>query len=126
MLLTLAILCFFQALGELASMLSGLPIPGPVMGMVFLFIVLWRIPRLLDQITIPAEQLLRSMMIMFIPVCVGIMTSYTLLKGQWLAVVIAIAVSTILAMVVGALVMQWVVRVMGKRAAVADREKADV
>ncbi|NLY65771.1 MAG: CidA/LrgA family protein [Alcaligenaceae bacterium] len=126
MLLTLAILCFFQALGELTSMLSGLPIPGPVMGMVFLVIVLWRIPRLLDQITIPAEQLLRSMMIMFIPVCVGIMTSYTLLKGQWLAVVIAIAVSTILAMVVGALVMQWVVRVTGKRAAVANREKADV
>lgn len=106
MLQALAILCLFQAAGELASVLSGLPVPGPVLGMVFLFVTLLLVPRLSHYIAAPAEQLLKSMMIMFIPVCVGIMTSYTLLKGQWLALVLGIVVSTVLAMAVGALVMQ--------------------
>lgn len=76
MLLTLAILCFFQALGEWVSVLSGLPIPGPVLGMVFLFITLLLKPGLNHHIAAASEQLLKSMMVMFIPVCVGIMTSY--------------------------------------------------
>jgi len=121
MLLTLAVLCFFQALGEWVSVLSGLPIPGPVLGMVFLFITLLLEPRLSHHIAAPAEKLLKSMMIMFIPVCVGIMTSYTLLKGQWLALVVAIVISTVLAMVVGALVMQKVMKRLEKQA--HDRQK---
>ena len=122
MLLTLAILCFFQAVGEWVSVLSGLPIPGPVLGMVFLFITLLLVPRLNHHIAASSEQLLRSMMIMFIPVCVGIMTSYTLLKGQWLALVAAIVISTVLAMAVGALVMQKVMKRLEKQA--RDQQKA--
>ncbi|MBK1781368.1 MAG: CidA/LrgA family protein [Alcaligenaceae bacterium] len=122
MLLTLAILCFFQAVGEWVSVLSGLPIPGPVLGMVFLFITLLLEPRLNHHIAASSEQLLRSMMIMFIPVCVGIMTSYTLLKGQWLALVAAIVISTVLAMAVGALVMQKVMKRLEKQA--RDQQKA--
>lgn len=122
MLLTLAILCFFQAVGEWVSVLSGLPIPGPVLGMVFLFITLLLEPRLNHHIAASSEQLLRSMMIMFIPVCVGIMTSYTLLKGQWLALVAAIVISTVLAMAVGALVMQKVMKRLEKQA--RDQKKA--
>ncbi|MFV9475331.1 CidA/LrgA family protein [Advenella sp. RU8] len=126
MLLTLAVLCFFQALGELVSVLSGLPVPGPVLGMVFLFITLLLKPGLIQHIAASAEQLLKSMMIMFIPVCVGIMTSYTLLKGQWLALVAGIVVSTVLAMAVGALVMQTVMKRLEKQAHDSQKGAPDV
>lgn len=126
MLLTLAILCFFQALGEWVSVLSGLPIPGPVLGMVFLFITLLLKPGLNHHIAAASEQLLKSMMVMFIPVCVGIMTSYTLLKGQWLALVVAIVISTVLAMAVGALVMHKVMKHLEKQAHNQKKAVSDV
>ncbi len=38
----LAILLLFQLAGELIVTATGLPIPGPVVGMLLLFIVCWR------------------------------------------------------------------------------------
>ena len=51
---------------------------------------------------IPA--LLSHLALLFLPMTVGIMVSYTLLDGYWPAVIIAIVVSTLLSLLVGVLV----------------------
>ena len=75
---------FFYLLGCVVSALTGNFIPGSVVGMLLLFGALsagwlrpWRMKR-------AAGFLLDNMMLFFIPVGVGLITSYTLLRRYML------------------------------------------
>ncbi len=106
----LAILLGLQLLGEVAVQVSGLPIPGPVVGMVLLFIILrWR-ESLPDALRATAETLLSHLSLLFIPAGVGIIQHGTRLADEWLALLAAMVLSTLITVVVTALVMQWVIR----------------
>ena len=106
----LAILLGLQLVGEVAVRWSGAPLPGPVVGMVLLFLALrWR-QALPDALRTTAETLLSHLSLLFIPAGVGIMQYGALLARDWLAVVAALVLSTLITVTVTALVMKVVIR----------------
>jgi putative effector of murein hydrolase LrgA (UPF0299 family) len=107
---SLAVLLAFQLVGEVAVQLSGVPVPGPVVGMVLLFIALrWR-ESLPDALRTTAETLLSHLSLLFIPAGVGIIQHGARLADEWLALLAAMVLSTLITVAVTALVMQWVIR----------------
>lgn len=106
MLITFAVLLVFQCLGEGLVFALGLPVPGPVIGMLLLFGALVASPRLLATMEATATELLRHLSVLFVPAGVGIMVSASIVRGHWLAVIVSIVGSTVLTLAVTALVMR--------------------
>ena len=106
----LAILLGLQLVGEVAVRWSGMPLPGPVVGMVLLFLALrWR-QALPDALRATAETLLSHLSLLFVPAGVGIMQYGALLAEEWLAVAAALVLSTLITVAVTALGMKAVIR----------------
>ena len=106
----LTVLLMLQLIGEVAVRWSGAPLPGPVVGMLLLFLALrWR-QTLPDALRAVAETLLSHLSLLFIPAGVGIMQYGALLSQEWLAVAAALVLSTLITVAVTALAMQAVIR----------------
>lgn len=103
MLLCFIILLAFQFLGEMLTRFLGLPIPGPVIGMMLLFFTLIQFPRLLAKLEHAAMAMLQHLSLLFIPAGVGIMVSVSQIGDHWLAILVSMVASTVLTMVVTAL-----------------------
>ncbi|HPF57623.1 MAG TPA: CidA/LrgA family protein [Candidatus Competibacteraceae bacterium] len=105
----LTILLLFQLIGEVTVQLIGLPVPGPVVGMVLLFLSLrWR-KALPDTLRATAETLLSHLSLLFIPAGAGVIQYGTLLADEWLALIAAMVLGTLITVAVTALVMQGVI-----------------
>jgi holin-like protein len=121
MLRALATLLVFQCLGEGVSYLFKLPVPGPVIGMLLLFGFLMLRPQVADAIEPTALELLRHLSLLFIPAGVGIMVSAGKVRGDALAVVASLIVSTTLAIAVTALVTRALLRRQRNEPAAQER-----
>lgn len=102
--LTLILIC--QFIGELSISLLELPIPGPVVGMILLFLYLLikgAVPSSLSKVS---NTLLTNMSILFVPAGVGVMAHTTLLKTDFWPLMVAMVVSTLVTIIVTALVMK--------------------
>lgn len=106
MLTTFSVLLLFQCLGEGLAYAFGLPVPGPVIGMLMLLAALVASPRLLETMEAAANELLRHLSLLFVPAGVGIMASASVLRGHWLAVLVSVIASTVLTLGVTALAMR--------------------
>ena len=106
----LAVLLAFQLIGEVLVQLTGIPAPGPVIGMVLLFLgLLWR-EELPDALRTTAQTLLSHLSLLFIPAGVGVIQYGALLREEWLALAVALVVSTLITVAITALVMRAFVR----------------
>ena len=106
MLITFAVLLICQCVGEGASFLLQLPIPGPVVGMLLLFFALLLSPALLEQMEATATELLRHLSLLFVPAGVGIIVSASSVQGHWWGVVVAVVSSTVITLAATAAVMR--------------------
>ena len=106
----IATLLFFQLLGEVIVMMLGLGIPGPVLGMIFLFITLLLIGKVPEFLSFTSSNLLAHLSLLFVPAGVGVVTHLKRIGSEWFPIVTTLFLSTLLSMAVTALVMQWVVR----------------
>jgi len=104
-----------QLAGEVLSRSLGLPLPGPVLGMVLMVAALALSPRLAVLVRPVAQGVLGHMSLLFIPAGVGVVGHVTSLGGQAAAVFLALLVSTVLAIAVGALTFAGVARLTGSR-----------
>lgn len=102
--LTLIFLC--QFIGESLTRLLGLPIPGPVIGMALLLGFLLLRGDVPDGLERAAGGLLQNMALLFVPVSVGIMQLYPLLLEDWLPLAVALVVSTLVALVLVAVLLE--------------------
>ncbi|RXF72772.1 CidA/LrgA family protein [Hansschlegelia zhihuaiae] len=113
MLLGLFLLLFCQLIGEAAARALGLPVPGPVIGVLLLLSALFvrnRLVRGRDDETVAddrqgavgeaADGLLRHLGLLFVPAGVGIAQSYQALDGQLIAVAAALVGSTVITLIV--------------------------
>ena len=100
---TLAALLLFQTIGEVASYTLRLPVPGPVIGMVLLLAFLHARPRTLDSLRPTSLGLLQHLSLLFVPAGVGVMVHWHRLADEGVAIIIAIVVSTVLALAATAL-----------------------
>jgi putative effector of murein hydrolase LrgA (UPF0299 family) len=95
-----------QFVGELSASLLELPIPGPVIGMILLFLLLLKLGGLPKDLNRLADGLLSNLYLYFIPATVGVTTHIALISNQWLPIVTAVVVSSVLAMIVAGWIMQ--------------------
>lgn len=106
MLLAFAVLLVFQCLGEGIVFLLQMPVPGPVAGMLVLLAALVAFPRLHVVIEAGANELLRNLSLLYVPAGVGVVAAAASGRGQWLAIVAAVIVSTLATMAVTGVVLQ--------------------
>lgn len=117
MLGALTILLVFQLIGEAISHGFDLPVPGPVIGFALLLVALiWR-GGATDDLRTTASGILQHFALLFVPACVGVMVHLSRLRDEWLPIVVAILVSTILTVACTALAMAWLMRLMSKNPA---------
>lgn len=95
-------LLLFQCAGEVVSRLLRLPVPGPVVGMLLLFVALRARNRVPDSIGVAADALAKHLSLLFVPAGVGVMMYFERLAGEWVPIVVALVVSTTVAMAAAA------------------------
>ncbi|OOY29976.1 CidA/LrgA family protein [Thioclava sp. F36-6] len=98
--LSLILAC--QLAGEILSRALQLPLPGPVLGMIFL-LLLMSVSGKVQQIVRPTAQfVLQHLSLLFVPAGVGIVAHLGALREHGLGLAVALVISTMLAIVVGA------------------------
>jgi holin-like protein len=103
--LTVILAC--QLVGELAAAATGLPLPGPVIGLVLLFVGLLIKRGIPEDLGRVGDALLSNLSLLFVPAGVGVMLHAGLLGADWLPISAAVLVSTLLTIAVTAGVMVW-------------------
>lgn len=109
------VLLLCQLAGEAASRGLGLPIPGPVLGLVLLFAVLLVRARLTSSedtgdVGEVSDRLLQNLALLFVPAGVGVIQHLHLLAQHGLAIAAALLGSTVLTLVATVLVFNAVAR----------------
>ena len=96
----LTALLAFQLAGELIVGLTGVPVPGPVLGMMLLvsfFAIRGGVPDALKKV---ASVILQHLSLLFVPAGVGLMLHAARIEAEWLAIGAALIGSTVLSLVV--------------------------
>jgi holin-like protein len=107
MLAALTQLLLFQLAGEVIARGINLPLPGPVLGMVFLFFALMLRGGPGQELQSTGQNLLQHLSLLFVPAGTGIMVHYqhrvSMSGCRWL---LSLLISTVATLVVTALVMR--------------------
>lgn len=106
--LTLILTC--QLIGELVTRFLGLPVPGPVAGMVILFALLVLRGSVPKQVGAVTDALLNNLALLFVPAGVGVMAHLGLLGRDWLPISVALIGSTLATIAVTGMVMSRLAR----------------
>lgn len=112
-----ALLCC-QLAGEAAMRWLGLPVPGPVIGMVLLAILLLTRAPLPRELIPTANGLLQHLSLLFVPAGVGVIQHLDLIANQGARLAIVLVLSVIVTLAVTAVVFAAVARLIG----VEDRD----
>ncbi|MDP5325886.1 MAG: CidA/LrgA family protein [Paracoccaceae bacterium] len=115
MVYALGVLLVFQLGGEVLGRLLGLPVPGPVLGMVGLVVAFVMVPGLGARVQPTAQGLLAHLSLLFVPAGVGVVAQIGVLGAHGGALLAALVISTVLAIAAGALTFVAVARLMGRR-----------
>jgi putative effector of murein hydrolase LrgA (UPF0299 family) len=119
---TILLVC--QLIGEILARAFGLPVPGPVIGLVLLVAGLhWahRRPQTPQEhletlnVTRVANGLLANLSLLFVPAGVGVFAQAAILQSQALALGVSLVVSTTLTLIVTVLVFVGVKRLLPRR-----------
>ncbi len=116
MLYAITALFALQLAGEAIVLLTGLPLPGALVGTLLLLaglMVYGRTPAALERV---GSTLLQNMMLLFIPVVAGVMLEFDNLSRQWQPFLLACIVGAALTFVATLLSFRWMMRLQAKAA----------
>lgn len=108
----IAILLAMQLVGEGLARLTGLGIPGPVIGLVLLAVLAALSPKLRKLVEPVATTLLGHLSLLFVPAAVGLIQHLDVFASDFWPLIAALSVSTLLTLIVTALVFIGVERVL--------------
>lgn len=106
-LFAITVLFIMQLAGEAMARLSGLPLPGPLIGMLLMLAALIAYGRVPEGLLSTCHHLLRHLMLLFIPLVAGIMMYFGPLEKEWIPVLLACILGVALTVVVTALTFRW-------------------
>jgi putative effector of murein hydrolase LrgA (UPF0299 family) len=115
MLPALAALLLCQLAGEAVVRVGGLPVPGPVVGMVILFALLAAKAPLPAMMQDTSDGILRHLSLLFVPAGVGLVNNLDRLGSDGLRLYVVVLISTVIALTTTALVFAGVARLMGDK-----------
>ena len=111
----------FQCAGESLVWALGVPVPGPVVGMALLLGALvarrGRDTGPERPLGAAADALARHLSLLFVPAGVGVMVHMHRIGREWLPLLVALVVSTLLTLAVTALVMRATTRLQAREEA---------
>jgi len=110
----LALLLVCQLIGEVIQKAAGLPLPGPVIGMVILFLGLLLHRKVPDDLGKVTKGLLDHLALLFVPAGVGVVVHVSLIRDEWLPITVALIVSAVVTIAVTSLLLSWLLRLSGK------------
>ena len=108
MIRAMTILLVYQLVGEALVMAADLPVPGPVMGMMFLFVTLLVRGSLPEDVQTTAQGMLRHLSLLFVPAGVGVIVHATVVADARIWVVLTLVLSALLTLAVTGWTMQLV------------------
>jgi putative effector of murein hydrolase LrgA (UPF0299 family) len=111
-----------QLAGELFVTWTGLPVPGPVVGMALSFTGLLVKGSIPTDLATTADAFLENLSLLFIPAGVGVMLHMDRLGREWLPITIALVVSTLLTIAVTGVLMSKLAKRSLDSAAAPDGE----
>lgn len=103
-------LLFMQFLGEALVRLTGLPVPGALVGLLLLFVVLCLnrgAPKSLRDTT---SHILQHLMLLFVPVVAGIMLHFDRIANEWVPFLAASLGGTVITILVTAVTFRWMLQ----------------
>jgi holin-like protein len=106
MLAALTTLLVFQLIGEAFARSLNLPVPGPVIGMLLLFLALWLRGSPGKELQETSATLLQHLSLLFVPAGTGIMVHLHRVADEWLPLAASLLISTAAALVVTAIAMK--------------------
>lgn len=106
MISALSALLVFQLTGEVLARWLDLPIPGPVLGMLLLFVFLVLRGGPGDELRTTSQTLLQHLSLLFVPAGTGIMVHLHRVADEWLPLLLSLLISTLATLVVTALAMK--------------------
>jgi putative effector of murein hydrolase LrgA (UPF0299 family) len=109
--------------GEILVTLVGISVPGPVIGMVILFLFLLARGSIPKELASVGDTLLSNLSLLFVPAGVGVMLHFQLLGEDLLAVSVALIASTVLTIIVTALAMQYLSRMSSQKVQGTDADE---
>ncbi|MCP5406521.1 MAG: CidA/LrgA family protein [Chromatiaceae bacterium] len=107
-LIGITILLVYQLVGESMVLLLEWPVPGPVVGMLLLFLTLLAKGRIGAQLLSTANGLLSHLSLLFVPAGVGVLVHIDMIADEWLPILTALILSTLVTLALTALVMKWI------------------
>ncbi|WJJ93719.1 CidA/LrgA family protein [Neopusillimonas aromaticivorans] len=105
-----AVLLVLQLVGEVFVRMTGLPIPGALIGLLALFGGLVWLGRLPAALRDTARHVLQHLMLLFIPAVAGIMLHFERLAHEWLPFLLACVAGTVITIAVTALTLSWMMK----------------
>lgn len=106
MIAALTQLLVFQLAGEAIARTMNLPVPGPVLGMLMLFIALSLRGGPGEELQSTSQGLLQHLSLLFVPAGTGIMVHLHRVGDEWLPLLLSLLISTAVTLIVTALVMK--------------------
>lgn len=114
----ITILLIYQLAGEISVLLLGIPVPGPVLGMIMLFLTLLVRNRSSESLDATATALLSHLSLLFVPAGVGIIVHFDRIIEEWIPLTAALVVSTVVTMMATAAIMRGAMHLLSR-----DEEK---
>ena len=106
MLKSLFYIFLFLVIGEFVKYVFDLTIAGNILGMIFIFMALKLKLIKLETVKPASDKLVRYMVLFFVPYGVGMMVYYDIIKANWMSILIATIISTVLTLFATAFVQQ--------------------
>jgi holin-like protein len=99
------LLLIYQLIGEFGALLLRIPVPGPVLGMILLFLTLILRKGSGESLDSASSALLSHLSLLFVPAGVGMMVHFDRIANEWLPISVALVLSTVLTMALTAAAM---------------------
>jgi len=109
------ILLIYQLVGEISVLLLRIPVPGPVLGMIMLFLTLLLRGNSTASLDSASTALLSHLSLLFVPAGVGMMVHFDRIINEWIPISFALVLSTVLTMAATAAIMLGTQHLLSKR-----------
>ncbi|RHZ93113.1 CidA/LrgA family protein [Cereibacter sphaeroides] len=111
----LTLLLLLQLAGEALARGAGLPVPGPILGLLMLLALFAARQRLAERLRPTNAAILSYMSLLFVPAGVGIVGHLGLLADEAVPLLVTLVASTVLALLAAAVAFAAVAQLTGPR-----------